>query len=85
MDDILCFASDPVTSIAALTDIIKYFSKLSGYGVNWNKLEAFAITAFCPKTYFMMLFICWRKYHGMQLDGQPYLHANGESEHTENN
>lgn len=48
-DDILCFITDPETSVPCLLNIINTFSKLSGYKINCNKSEALPLTSYCPK------------------------------------
>uniref|UniRef100_A0A8C6T8R1 Reverse transcriptase domain-containing protein n=1 Tax=Neogobius melanostomus TaxID=47308 RepID=A0A8C6T8R1_9GOBI len=67
-DDILCFVTDPTTSIPVLLNIINTFSKISGYKVNWNKSEALPLTSYCPKTLFQMGQFRWPR-EGIQYLG----------------
>lgn len=48
-DDFLTFVSNPETSIPALLSTINSSLILK---INWSKCEAFALTAYCPKTLF---------------------------------
>ena len=58
-DDILWLTSDPARSVPALLDVIKSFSKISGYKVNWSKSEALPLTSYCPKTLFQAGLFQW--------------------------
>lgn len=46
-DDILMLVKDPLNSIPHLMDIIKSYSILSGYKINWTKSEAMPISGLC--------------------------------------
>lgn len=58
-DDMLWLASDPARSVPPLLDVIKSFSKISGYKVNWSKSEALPLTSYCPKTLFQAELFQW--------------------------
>ena len=56
-DDILWLTS--ARSVPALLDVIKSFSRISGYKVNWSKSEALPLTSYCPKTLFQAGLFQW--------------------------
>lgn len=54
-DDILLLLRDLVSSIPPLMETVQRFSKITGYRVNWHKLEAMPVSASCTShmvTYF---------------------------------
>ena len=59
-DDILWLASDLARSVPSLLDVIKSFSKISGYKVNWSKSQALPLTSCCPKTLFQVGLFQWQ-------------------------
>lgn len=58
-DDILLFVSEPNRSLTCLLNIIRSFSKFSGYKVNWSKSEALPLTAYCPPSAFQLGAFQW--------------------------
>lgn len=47
-DDILLVSSNPQIAAGNIGSIIKSFSAISGYTINWSKSEAMPLSAFCP-------------------------------------
>lgn len=48
-DDILALCQDPANSITQLLEIIKTYSKVSGYCINWHKSEAMPVSQTCSQ------------------------------------
>lgn len=71
-DDILVVIADPVSSLLVLLECIDSYSKLSGYKINWHKLEGLSLSNTCHSNYVTSFNFKWilsgMKYLGIQLN-----------------
>ena len=72
VDDILAVITDPADSLPVLLECINTYSKLSGYKINWHKLEAMHLSNTCHSSVITSFNFKWMpsdmKYLGIKLN-----------------
>lgn len=71
-DDILVLMSDPHSSVPSILDLVRSFSDISGYKINWTKSEVMPLSKYCYRSNFQNWKFQWMpknlKYLGIILN-----------------